>query len=162
MPNWLPHTALKLHHILTGRNVLACLNELNRTQYFDRGALLHLQHERLRQVVAYACRYVPYYKYTFEQAGFHPDDLRNGPEAMRRLPILTKNVISRNMDDLLTTEPGRPSKLNEVRTSGSTGHPLTFMQDGDHRDHGTADIQRHLGWGGEDGAIPRLYLGEPF
>jgi phenylacetate-CoA ligase len=96
MPNWLRYTALKLHHLLTGRQVLTRLEELNRTQWLDREALFKLQYDKLRRVVEYAYHYVPYYKHTFDQVGFKPANLRSGLDEIYRLPVLTKDIISRN------------------------------------------------------------------
>lgn len=140
--------ALKLHQILTGRKVLKRLRSLKHTQWLDPQALQALQQEKLQNVVEYAHRYVPYYRKVFERAGFHPADLRENPEALRKLPLLTKDTIRENFDQLLTTEPRRRRTLTRVTTSGSTGQPLVFMQDIDFRDSVTADIQRHLGWAG--------------
>jgi phenylacetate-CoA ligase len=108
---------------------LAHLEELNRTQWLDREELLALQRQKLRRVVEYAYRYVPYYQRVFEQVGFQPDELQHDQTAFQKLPILTKAIIRENFDDLLTTEPSRRQQLSRVTTSGSTGHPLVFMQD---------------------------------
>jgi len=60
MTNWFRYTALKLHHLLTGRQVLTRLEELNRTQWLDREALFELQYDKLRQLMEYAYHYVRY------------------------------------------------------------------------------------------------------
>lgn len=139
---------LKLHQRLTGRQILEQLFELNRTQWLDRERLLEMQREKLYRVIEYAYQYVPYYQRIFDQSGFHPDDLRRDFNSFRKIPLLTKELIRKNQDDMLTIEPERRRQLTEVNTSGSTGRPLVFKQDNDFRDSVTADIQRHLGWAG--------------
>jgi len=139
---------LKLHHLATGRQILARLRELERTQWLKRDELLALQRDKLQRLIEHAYQYVPYYRRTFDQARFHPDDLRNDPASLHKLPILTKTIIRENLNQMLTTEPKRRKQLSKVTTSGSTGHPLIFMQDDYFRDGVTADIQRHLGWAG--------------
>ncbi|MEW6443898.1 MAG: phenylacetate--CoA ligase family protein [bacterium] len=145
-------------HRLTGRRVLERLEELNRTQWLGRESLLRLQRARLQQVVAYAHRHVPYYRRVFEEAGFRPDDAPIDPEAWLRIPVLTKAIVRARFHDLMTTEPERRRELTEVRTSGSTGYPLVFMQDRGYRDSVTADIQRHLGWAGWRLGEPHAYI----
>lgn len=140
--------ALKLYQLTTGRRILARFDELNRTQWLGRDELLGLQRDKLQRLVEYAYQYVPYYRRTFDQVGFHPDDLRKDLSSLRKLPILTKAVIRENFDEMLTTEPQRRRRMSKLSTSGSTGHPLIFMQDNDFRDYVTADIQRHMGWAG--------------
>ena len=123
MSAWLRLGVLKLHERATGRHILARLGELNRTQWLGRDELESLQRSKLQQLVEYAYQYVPYYRRTFDQAGFHPDDLRRDPNSLRKLPILTKAIIHENLADMQTTEPERCQQLSRVATSGSTGHP---------------------------------------
>lgn len=158
MSAWLRLGVLKLHERATGRHILARLGELNRTQWLGRDELESLQRSKLQQLVEYAYQYVPYYRRTFDQAGFHPDDLRRDPNSLRKLPILTKAIIHENLADMQTTEPERCQQLSRVATSGSTGHPLVFMQDHYFRDSVTADIQRHLGWAGWKMGHPHAYI----
>ena len=140
--------ALHLHEKFTGRRILYHLEELNRTQWLNYDELMALQQKKLQRLVEYADRYVPYYHRAFEKAGFYPEDLRQNPDCLSKLPILTKTIIRENWDDLLTTEPIRRQRMSRLSTSGSTGNPLIFMQDADFRDTVTADIQRHIGWAG--------------
>ncbi len=148
MSEFLRRGILRLHQWATGRHILERLDELNRTQWLKRDELQALQRNKLQQLMEYAYQYVPYYRRLFDQAGFHPNDLRQDLAALRRIPVLTKAIIRENYDDLQTTETQRRKQLTRVTTSGSSGHPLVFMQDNDYRDGVTADIQRHLGWAG--------------
>jgi len=148
MAQFLRFSVLKLHEFVTRRHVLARLEQLKQTEQFPRTELEAFQRQKLQRVIEYAHQYVPYYQKLFEQVGFHPNDLRQNLTVLQKIPVLTKESIRENFDDLLTTEPVRRRQLSQVATSGSTGHPLVFMQDNDYRDTVTADIQRHLGWAG--------------
>lgn len=150
--------ALRLHEKLTGRRILERLEELNRTQWLSGDELLALQQSKLQRVVEYAYRHVPYYRRTFQLAGFEPEDLRRDPSSFAKLPTLSKDIIRENWQDMMTTEPKRRESLTEHATSGSTGHPLVFMEDSDFRDYSTADIQRHLGWAGWDFGTLHAYM----
>jgi phenylacetate-CoA ligase len=163
MSVFLRRGVLKLHELATRRRILKRLDELNRTQWLGRDELLALQRDKLQRLVEYAYQYVPYYRRTFKQAGFHPDDLRKDLASLRRLPILTRVIIRENFDEMMTTEPQRRRRMSVLSTSGSTGHPLIFMQDSDFRDYVTAGIQRHLGWAGwEMGQLHAYIWGAKF
>ena len=148
MNSALSRAALKLHDRITGRHILDRLEDLNRTQWLSRDELLAMQRDKLLRLVEYAYQFVPYYRRVFKEVGFQPGDLDQDLTQLGKLPILTKAIIRENYQDLLTTEPERRRRMSELATSGSTGEPLVFMQDADFRDMVTADIQRHMGWGG--------------
>lgn len=150
--------ALQLYEISTGRKILSRLKELNRTQWLSRDELLILQQNKLQRLVEYAHQYVPYYQRVFNQVGFHPNDLQKAPANFSKLPILTKAIIRENFEELITTESARRKKMNKLATSGSTGHPLIFMQDSDFRDYVTADIQRHVAWAGGELGEPQAFI----
>jgi len=148
MNSSLSRAILKFHEKVTGRRILERLEELNRSQWYSRSQLRELQQEKLQRIVEYAYSHVPYYQRVFDQVGFHPNDLRQHPEAFSKLPILTKATIRENWNDLQTTDPEYRKRMSQLSTSGSTGQPLVFMQDANFRDAVTADIQRHIGWAG--------------
>jgi phenylacetate-CoA ligase len=148
MNSTLRRAALLVHQQISGRMILERLEEINRTQWLGREELLAIQREKLQRLLEYAYEYVPYYRRTFDQAGFHPQDPRKDPDCLSRLPILTKATIRENFQDLLTTEPERRRRLSKLSTSGSTGQPLVFMQDPDFRDYATASVQHHMSWAG--------------
>jgi phenylacetate-CoA ligase len=154
----LRYLVLRGHEMLTGRKVLKRLVELNRTQWLDQESLSAFQRNKLQKTVTYAYKYTSYYQQLFDRVGFRPDDLCHDPDSFRKIPFLTKDLIRENFDALLTTEPCRRAQLSQVTTSGSTGHPLVFMQDRDYRDGVTADIQRHLGWAGWTLGQPHAYI----
>lgn len=139
---------IKLYQLASGRRILDRLDELNRTQWLRREELLALQQKKLHSLLAYAYQYVPYYHKLFDQYRFSPDEVLSDVTSLSRLPVLTKGIIRENFEHLQTTESRRRSSLVRKTTSGSTGHPLVFMQDSDFRDCVTADIHRHLGWAG--------------
>jgi phenylacetate-CoA ligase len=137
---------LRLYEISTGRHILALLEELNRIQWLSRDELLARQRDKLISLVEYADRYVPYYQRVFKEVGFRPDDLRQDLSTLNKIPILNKPTIRKNWDDLLTTEPERRRSMSKLNTSGSTGEPLLFMQDGYFQDYVTAETQHHMSW----------------
>ncbi len=155
--------ALNIHSLVTGRQILARLNELNRSQWLDYDDLMGLQRDKLQRILDYAYKYVPYYRQLFDRVRFQPSDLDRDLANLSKIPILTKEMVREHWTELLTTEPVRRQKLSKLSTSGSTGLPLIFMQDADFRDSVTADIQRHMSWAGWRLGDPQAVIwGAPF
>lgn len=140
--------AIKSYDLVTHRQFLNKLYELNQTQHLSREALDALQQKKLLRLLEYASVNVPYYQRLFKEVNFKPRDILTDPESFQKIPILTKAIIGENFEDLLTTETQRRKQMTRLTTGGSTGQPLVFMQDNNFRDFVTADIHRHLGWAG--------------
>jgi len=149
---------LKLYQQFAGRKILARFDELDRTQWLGREALLSLQREKLRRLVSYAYRYVPYYHRVFDEAGFNPEDLRKNLDSFRKIPVVTKRYMRDHTEEFLTTDPTLREHLHTHTTSGSTGEPFTFWEDTNYRDYVTAGILRHLTWCGWKLGEPHAYL----
>jgi phenylacetate-CoA ligase len=150
MNKTLSHATLKLYDRITNRHILERMEDLNRIQWLSRDELLALQRAKLQSIVEYANQYVPYYQRVFKEVGFHPEDLRKDLTIINKIPFLTKAIIRRNWNDMLTTEPERRRRMSKLNTSGSTGEPLVFMQDTYFKDYTTAETQHHMSWSGWD------------
>lgn len=150
--------AIEIYQLVTGRLVLDRLDELNRTQWLNFAELQILQRDKLYQLLVYARDNVPYYSHLFKRFNFHPNEVLADTQSLRKLPLLTKSVVNANLNDMMTVESARRSRMSELRTSGSTGHPLISMQDTNYRDYFTADVLRHLGWAGWQFGQPHAYI----
>jgi phenylacetate-CoA ligase len=105
------------------------------------------QLERLRELLGHAERHVPYYRETFRAIGFRAADLRDADE-LRRLPVLTKDVIRERLDDLVDERVDRATVYRH-NSGGSTGVPLSFYRDRSALDYGDAAKYRafwQCGW----------------
>ncbi len=85
------------------------------------------QLERLKEMIHYAYKYVPYYQRTFDEIGFRPDEFRTFQD-LKKIPFLTKQIIRENREELISTEFPR-KYLKVVKTGGTTGMPLEFLLD---------------------------------
>ena len=149
MPLFPTRQILKTYQAVTGRRILQRLDELEASQWFGREELLDLQRAKLLRLVEYAYRHVPYYRQTFSEMGFVPEDLRRDPAAFQALPVLTKETMRERSAEFFPDEPALRKTLRPHYTSGSTGEPFTFWEDHNQRDHLTAAIFRSLtvsGW----------------
>ena len=79
---------------------------------------------RLKGVLNFAYKIVPYYRRTFKRLQFNPDEVKD-VEDIKSLPLLTKELINKNPESFVSEEY---SKRNMMRasTSGTTGAGLIF------------------------------------
>jgi phenylacetate-CoA ligase len=107
-----------------GSRTLKCRQVLEQSQWWPRDRIIGLQNKRLRQLIKYAYKNVPYYRRIFDERGFKPGDIK-GAQDLVKLPILTKRLIRENFDGMIAR--GFPSKeLLPNSTGGSTGEALKF------------------------------------
>ncbi|MBE0518141.1 MAG: hypothetical protein IH630_02805 [Thermoplasmata archaeon] len=93
-------------------------------QWKGYASLKEEQDASLWKLVSFAYENVPYYHRLFKGLGLKPEDVKK-VEDLQKLPVLTKEIIKRNWDDL------RPVNLRDIRyadkaTGGSTGTPLEY------------------------------------
>lgn len=133
------------------RNVLGNLKYLEKVQWFDREKLAQMQNERLRALLKHAYASVPYYRRLFRERGITPEDIK-GLSDLKKLPILTKDLVRENYEALMVTDRGS-FNVRTNATSGSTGKPLKFIQDQRTLDFANAEL--YLMW-----ELAGLQLGE--
>ncbi len=86
--------------------------------------------ERLRLIVKYAYERAPFYRSKWDEAGFHPDQLRTLEDFEDRVPVVTKKDLRIAQD--LTPPFGDYLCISESEvfhihgTSGTTGNPTAF------------------------------------
>lgn len=88
----------------------------------ERDQARHVQH-----MVAYAYRYVPYYRETMARLGLTPDDFRTADD-LGKLPVLERAQLQR--DPLYFVSTAQPlSRYLHLRSSGSSGAPISVYWD---------------------------------
>ena len=85
------------------------------------------QATRVRRMVDYAYRYVPFYREAIDQLGVTPDCFRSADD-LARLPLLGREELQRAPERFISTEQPLESYY-ALRSSGSTGRPCTFYHD---------------------------------
>lgn len=108
------HTLLPLP-VKYGKRFREVFDFLKRHQYCSQEELEAFQWGRLKSLLDYAYRHVPFYRKRFDSAGVHPDDIR-AREDLRRIPILTKEEVVANFEDFKSDEF---EKLKPIRTTTS-------------------------------------------
>jgi phenylacetate-CoA ligase len=106
-----------------GRDTLTHLASLERSQWFSREELNHLETRALRELLCYAGSNVPYYRELFRSQGFDPRGVRSRAD-LAELPLLTRDIVRERYADLVD-QRHRGQNIRKG-TSGSTGKPLKF------------------------------------
>jgi phenylacetate-CoA ligase len=102
------------------------LRKLRRNLELPAGELRTLQESKLRLLVEHAYRKVPYYRSLFDDAGLSPADIRSLDD-LPRIPVSTREAlqseeVGRRADQTLDF-----AQCREMKTSGSSGKPLTVI-----------------------------------
>ena len=122
-----------------------CQKELERTQWLPRDELKQLQEARLQRLLKHAYKNVPYYQSLFDEEGLKPGDIRT-TEDLRKLPILTKDNVRRNFNELVAQNYDK-NQMKIASTGGTTGEPLKFYVPRD-RGQSWGALWRGLHWYG--------------
>lgn len=148
------------YRFIRSDQVFETLKELEKNQWLSTQELKKLQWEKLKLLLHYVYKHVPYYAQLFSELGITPEDIRT-PEDYRKIPFLTKKIIRENKEKMITTDPlkkGKPSN-----TGGSTGETLYFYKDIDSLHYNKANLIRLNRWCGIDiGDKEAVFWGTPF
>ena len=137
---------LPVGDIIYGSCVSKRLKELQQADAITEDELLAIQNAKLQRLVKHCYTTVPYYKTVFDTLGISPQDIRNR-EDLRLLPVLTKQIIRENYNNLFSTAIA-PSHRRPSSTGGSTGTPLKFCIDAAEWSSWKASTLRAWGWYG--------------
>lgn len=142
---------LPIGDLLYGSSVRSRLVEFRRYDRLTSEEIMDLQNRKLYKLVKHCYENVPYYTKLFNRLGLKPEDIQTH-EDLRKLPILTKQIIRENYDDMMSTNIPS-SRLIKSSTGGSTGTPLQFCKDAEEWSGQKAATLRAWEWYG-------LHLGD--
>jgi phenylacetate-CoA ligase len=97
------------------------LDQLEPIETASRDVLAALQRDRLRHTVRLAYEHVPHYRKKFDEAGVHPDDLKE-PGDIARFPFTTKEDLRQNYPFGMFAVPMQDI-VRVHASSGTTGKP---------------------------------------
>jgi len=121
------HILLPLGDCVYGSCVKKELMKLEKNDFISEIELQKIQDEKLQRLIRHCYKTVPYYTNLFNSIGIKPDDIRTR-EDLKKIPILTKQIIRDNYDDLFSMAID-PKRRRKSSTGGSTGTPLKFCID---------------------------------
>lgn len=111
-----------VHELLKGHKTISCLSELEQSQWYSQEQLHKLQSDKLKELLTYAYKNVPYYRMLFDSKKIYPDSIKT-PGDLKKIPFLTRDKISKNVGMLKSK---KIKNLEQSSTGGSTGAPLIF------------------------------------
>ena len=109
--------------LASGTTIQKKLKFLLKSQYWSRKKIEEYQNKRLKELMEHAYTNVPYYTRLFDKLGLKPSDIKTKKD-LKKLPVLTKEIIRDNYNDLLVADYKKRSYGS--KTSGSTGTPIEF------------------------------------
>lgn len=130
------------HEAIKGHNTIRVFRDLNKTQWMSHEELRANQERRLAELLAHAIKHVNYYRRVL------PADILGNKDGFSRdrlveLPLLTKDLIRSNLDELKSDGADGLVKSN---TGGSTGEPLVFFLDKERKSFDIAAKWRATRW----------------
>ncbi len=159
MSPFLARTFFRLQERMLGRRTFSVLKQLEQSQWWRRERLRELQLRRLRNIVAKAYQYTPYWRSVMDKADFTPTDIRSLSD-LQRFPLLEKEAIRSRREEMVWREAGR--RLQLVRTSGSTNEALQFYTNSHREAHiNAARIRGHRWVGVRKGEREMYFWGSP-
>jgi phenylacetate-CoA ligase len=113
---------------LYGSAVIAAhLPGQRRIPFLPRAKLEAVRDLRIRRIVTYAARTVPFYREWFAQEGIDPREIRGAAE-LDRLPVIDRELVRTQPRRFLAETPASAAALSFL-TSGSTGTPIEIHHD---------------------------------
>ncbi len=115
---------------MVGKSFQSHYNQINDLKGYEE--VMKFQDERLKDLLLHCLHHSPYYREIFKNIGMD-DAINDGDSAIiselfNRIPILDKDIIRTNLDDIVSDD--HEKRYSFYNTSGgSTGEPVRFLQD---------------------------------
>lgn len=116
-----------IYELMTNSPKIQHWKRLSAEQYLPITEIKAKQWQKLKNILAYSYNNTKYYKSLFDKHKIHPAEI-NKPEDMRRVPILTKDIIRKNTKEMISYGHDI-TKLIKYKTGGSTGRALEIYAD---------------------------------
>lgn len=139
------------------RDFYPTYKRLVENQWKSRDELKKEQEKKLRNMINFCYKEVPYYHTLFKELKLTPDDIKT-IEDLQKIPILNKDTINRNWENF------KPLKLKKIKyyvqaTGGSTGTPFKYRLNKFNRFIGLAVVYRGWGYAGYELGDRMILLG---
>lgn len=139
------------NYLFNRKKIVSNFYALKKSEHYPDELMRELQSTRLKEIIAYADRYIPYYTKLFKGIGLRPGDIKRVEDIKGIPPLGRQDVIDYHKDmvdvrmqssvpfaDNSQKDPGSPiafapfrrHKLIRNTSSGSTGAPTVFYDDG--------------------------------
>jgi phenylacetate-CoA ligase len=158
-PAWtwaLRNLVLPLGDLTYRQDMMGRLRFLEAAQWWDPDRLHDHRRRSLASLIEIAYREVPFYRSLMEAAHVKPRDIVE-PEDLRKLPIVTKDMLRAGYPHLTTRDTGL--RTYEECSSGSTGKNFYVREDSETAGWYRASFLLALEWAGWKIGEPHLQMG---
>lgn len=138
----------RLQDLIRGTHIVQTYNFLKKSDFWNDLQLSDYQNAKLRKLVEYIYKNVPYYTDLFNESGLVPKDILSVKD-LNKLPVLTKNVMRSNHEKFMPKSLNvNNRKIKFAKTGGTTGMPFTFYKNTATRDFTWGAYKRWYDWMG--------------
>ena len=145
--------SFELRHFLAPRALMYWRYLLWRSQWYPAERMAELQNRLLRKIVSHCATEVPYYRRMFAELGLEATQIQTAHD-LKYLPILGKGDVFEHHAEF-RPDNVKLRRAQQVRTTGTTGTPLTLYWDINVNIMEMCSQWRHYSWMG-------YRLGDPF
>ena len=140
------HIGFPVQDLVKGTNIINELSFLRKSQYWDEDRIYEYQLKKLRGLISYSKKNVPYYDDLFKKIKITKNDIKTLND-INKIPILTKEIMRKNGNKLLSRNY-KKYKLKKGKTGGTTGVPVLVYKDTANRSFTWASYYRWYDWMG--------------
>ncbi|HZK26843.1 MAG TPA: phenylacetate--CoA ligase family protein [Thermoclostridium sp.] len=131
-----------LMRIAKGNNTMDYIDDMQNNQYLPKKDMYDLQRDKLTKLLLHCVKYVPAYA---DYKGLIPDIEQDAFSALGKFPILTKQKVNHNTDNLICSNADK-STLTPNQSGGSSGEPVRFFIDRPTAEYSEAARWLGLSW----------------
>lgn len=117
------HIILPLSDLATGQQVHKHLQLLKEAENWTPEQMKDFQQQRLRHLIVYAAKEVPFYQEWIQTHNLNPDTI-----TLDQLPIVNKAIMRQEGINRFTSKHFPNKERIPSRSSGSTGEPFSFYE----------------------------------
>jgi phenylacetate-CoA ligase len=133
LPEWMLQLGGEVYYTLPqkiryGNNFCRTSALLKKTEYLSKNEIDTLVNERFIHTVRHAYNHVPYYHHRFDEFGVNIHLIKDIRDTVL-LPTIDKDELRNYSNELIANDVDK-KKLLYITTSGSTGNPVGFYQEG--------------------------------
>lgn len=154
MSRWIRGTCFAGYYWCTGRrSLLSQVRYLDKLNFASRSEIDAQAHRNLFHLLSHAIRSVPYYRNLISVENLSE---ATAASCLRRMPVLTKDIVRREGKRLISEERGSRVRWNS--SGGSTGEPIRLLQDRNMAYHGRATELLFMRWAGHRMGEPHVLI----
>ncbi|MCB5228737.1 MAG: hypothetical protein LHW44_01515 [Candidatus Cloacimonetes bacterium] len=131
--------------LLSGKRVQHYYRLYTQTQWYSKDEMYAFRLYKLQKLIHHVYQYVPYYRKLMDELGMHPQDV-DSLEILHSFPILTKEIILENYQDLIPSNIRQIKGVKQSYTGGTTGGALLKRNDAQTRGSVWGGYKRFMDW----------------